>query len=738
MKIKYLFLTLAAALIAGCSDDLDRSGAYNPEKGVTASIPTYSFDGGTRVNISDDLQTFTWSDGDEIGLYYQDSGSTAHAGFTILAGGGSTGTFVNEAFRLKSSSTYYAFYPFAENAIIASAPVDFTGQVQTANGSASHLGGYNFMYTTVNTDASGDASIQFKNLGSVMQLQLTVSNAATYTDIYISSDGAEFITKGTANMADGNITATETSATIHLGFESGITLNAGDVLTANILVAPVDMSGSTLTITLTDTEEKTYEVTTAGKNMLQGKAYLYEGTMIDDSTVPYVTFTAVSEQTLQMTQAVSTLEYSVNGGNWTELGTAQVTFGGSYGNLRLRGKNIYGTAIDFNNNVYSTIQFGNASEVNCTGDIRTLIDYENYSTVDTSNARFFRLFYGCTSLTQAPVLPATTLADYCYFDMFYGCTALTQAPELPATTLAYYCYGQMFYGCTSLTQAPELPATNLAGGCYTTMFMGCTSLTQAPELHATNLVYRCYYGMFSGCTALTQTPELPVTNLAEDCYAAMFSYCTALTQAPELPATNLATRCYNFMFSGCTSLTQAPELPATTLAYYCYEYMFERCTSLTQAPELPATNLAGGCYEGMFYGCTSLTQAPELPATTIAYYCYSQMFYGCTSLTQAPELPATTLFQSCYSSMFGRCTSLTQAPELPATNLAEWCYYGMFNGCTNLNYIKMMATDISASNCLNNWVKGVSSTGTFVKNKDATWDVTGTSGIPESWTVITE
>ena len=114
------------------------------------------------------------------------------------------------------------------------------------------------------------------------------------------------------------------------------------------------------------------------------------------------------------------------------------------------------------------------------------------------------------------------------------------------------------------------------------------------------------------------------------------------------------------------------------------------------------------------------------------------MFSGCTSLTQAPELPATTLANYCYSSMFSDCTSLTQAPELPATNLAEWCYYGMFYRCTNLNYIKMMATDISASKCLNNWVKGVSSTGTFVKNKDATWDVTGTSGIPESWTVITE
>ena len=34
--------------------------------------------------------------------------------------------------------------------------------------------------------------------------------------------------------------------------------------------------------------------------------------------------------------------------------------------------------------------------------------------------------------------------------MFSGCTSLTSAPELPATTLARYCYGNMFSGCTKL------------------------------------------------------------------------------------------------------------------------------------------------------------------------------------------------------------------------------------------------------------------------------------------------
>ena len=35
----------------------------------------------------------------------------------------------------------------------------------------------------------------------------------------------------------------------------------------------------------------------------------------------------------------------------------------------------------------------------------------------------------------------------------------------------------MFSICTSLTQAPELPATTLAASCYRSMFSGCTSLS---------------------------------------------------------------------------------------------------------------------------------------------------------------------------------------------------------------------------------------------------------------------
>ena len=87
--------------------------------------------------------------------------------------------------------------------------------------------------------------------------------------------------------------------------------------------------------------------------------------------------------------------------------------------------------------------------------------------------------------------------------------------------------------------------------------------------------------------------------------------------------------------------------------------------------------------------------------------------------------------------MFYNCTGLTTAPELPATTLRNSCYENMFNGCTSLNYIKAMFLTTPSSSYTGNWTSNVSSTGTFVKNNSASWNVTGVNGIPENWTVET-
>ena len=185
------------------------------------------------------------------------------------------------------------------------------------------------------------------------------------------------------------------------------------------------------------------------------------------------------------------------------------------------------------------------------------------------------------------------------------------------------------------------------------------------------------------------------------------------------------------------SLLDYDILPRQITTEHCFRGLFSDC-SLVTAPELPATKLSLGCYEVMFQSCSLLKVAPKLPATTLAEECYNGMFNACVSLSTSPELPATTLANSCYSNMFMNCDSLKYAPVLPALKLKSMCYASMFNGCDSLQYVKMMATDVSANLCLNSWLNGVNTTsGTFIKNKDATWDFPLNAGIPSGWTIQT-
>ena len=342
---------------------------------------------------------------------------------------------------------------------------------------------------------------------------------------------------------------------------------------------------------------------------------------------PLVTFKAEKKQTLILKREGDSfkynLEYSVKSGTWKELHVnEQVSFGGDLGEVRLRGNNLTGTA-DKDTPLYYYVYFSFTDpnvEVECSGDIRTLLDYNNYETVDTKDARFTKLFKNCTVLTSAPLLPGETLANDCYAYMFNGCTALKSAPILPAKTLADGCYHCMFDGCTALEKAPDLPATTLGEHCYSFMFQGCTKLVKAPaSLPAETLTKQCYFCMFYKCTSLKTAPKIAAKTLAPSCCMGMFRYCEKLEEAPELLAEEVKSECYGIMFQGCKALkTVQGILPAMIMEEGCYSKMFEGCSSLETAPILPATTLATSCYESMFSDCTMLTSVTMLaPANQI-------------------------------------------------------------------------------------------------------------------------
>ena len=90
--------------------------------------------------------------------------------------------------------------------------------------------------------------------------------------------------------------------------------------------------------------------------------------------------------------------------------------------------------------------------------------------------------------------------------------------------------------------------------------------------------------------------------------------------------------------------------------------------------------------------------------------------FAMSGVINGPELPAMNLAVNCYANMFRGCTSLREAPELPADTLVESCYRMMFFSATSLNYIKCLATDISATNATSSWTQSVAASGLFVKS----------------------
>ena len=116
------------------------------------------------------------------------------------------------------------------------------------------------------------------------------------------------------------------------------------------------------------------------------------------------------------------------------------------------------------------------TDIKCIGNIENLLDY---------------------AIVESGKHPI--MGDYCYKSMFSNCTSLTQAPELPATTLMVSCYDHMFSGCTSLKlsstktnkyiQKYRIPSSGegvMANNALTAMFMHTGgTFTETPQINKT-------------------------------------------------------------------------------------------------------------------------------------------------------------------------------------------------------------------------------------------------------------
>ena len=524
MKTKlYIFALAAISMIlalSGCSESEDLLSAFHSDPNavrITAQVGKASADGFTRSNpLGTAEEQAKFNENDEISV--KADGQDA---VTYKYDGKEWQPLGNKFLKWeKETMNFTAYYPASFNGTItqpteynsleslaAADFMSFSGPQTNTNNSNQlslimerkmarvivEIAGFNDQYTK-------SATVNSLSIRGVKAFKHSDGKFYALIDPNYNPSTAPFLS---LEVKDGESTTTEKYTT------TPTTFVAGNSYTYQLKVGKNKISVSGISVTPWNTKEIT-----------GGKA-----------EAPYVTFKAGAEQTFKMTTygdyTISGLEYSVNGGKWQNVEKdIPVTFGGTNGNLRLRGTNSKGTASAWNE--YSTITFTDKNvKVACTGDIRTLLNWRNYNNiVETYHARFCSLFNDCNVLTSAPELPATTLAGFCYDSMFSGCTSLTDAPELPATTLAGFCYQYMFNGCTSLTDAPELKATKLVSSCYDNMFYGCTKLSTvtmlAPSDQISNATRYCYNWLNNAGTDKTvKSRTLKVTD--EAAYTALES-----------------------------------------------------------------------------------------------------------------------------------------------------------------------------------------------------------------------
>ena len=453
----------------------------------------------------------------------------------------------------------------------------------------------------------------------------------------------------------------------------------------------------------------------------------------DDSTKP-LTFRATQDgSTVTLKKKGSptgSFQTSTDGGNtWSDytLDTAITLNIGDEVSFRAKANRTSAQSYD------DYFQFVMTGKIEAWHNVMSLYRTNDFATYNTVvDCAFRNLFSGCTSLTKAPALPATTLAKDCFEFMFSGCQSLTKAPELPATTLASGCYSSMFRGCTSLTKAPELPATTLAQWCYYYMFSGCVSLTKAPELPATKLANNCYKYMFMGCRSLTKAPELPATTLADACYDGMFWICSSLNevrcQMPSSYSSSDISSVYAPVWlegvastgtfytnadanwpsgvsgipTGWTRVNEgAPSVDDITKPLTFKATQDGSTVKLTKngsSSDAFQTSRDGGNTWSDYTLDTAITlnTGDEVSFRAKADRTSSDFFqfvmtgkieawHNVMSMLRTNDFATyNTVVSHAFRNLFRECTSLTKAPILPATTLAYDCYNYMFYGCTSL------------------------------------------------------
>ena len=527
---KYFSITLALILGAtGCSyNEFETLREVAPEIVFTA-VPFLDGDSESVTktsvvpNETYSSYDFCWSAQDTVGIF-PDAGSQAF--FTMVNGEGvGTATFDGGAWTCKEGHSFRSYYPFIGNFYLdqTKIPVSFTGQKQIGNDNSDHFKEYDYMYTPVVTKGSEYLNFTYNHLITAILAWAEVP-AGHYTKLTLSLDEPLFVTKGEYDLTSESpaIKAKQYSKTMSIDLD--ITFDYPDILKVYVPLAPINMTGKTLTVTITNDAEQFQYTYNPAKTYVASHIYRLRSPIVFESRNIVFSDAAV--------KAICVEHWDTdNDGELSYREACTVTTLGSK-------PNAVPGFFTFNEKITS---------------FNELVFFRNLNTID------YAAFNGCKNL-ESITIPGnvTTIGEV----SFCNCTSLAAIafPESVTTIGA-----DAFLNCPSLTSIfiPKTITDIGAGPVRNNPFSGCPNITsivvdeQNPKYSSKdncnaiiadgysvgNTHY--YTTLVSGC----KTTIIP--DNVEDIGYKAFSGCSSLTLI-DIPASVKSIS--SNAFSGCTSL----------------------------------------------------------------------------------------------------------------------------------------------------------------------------------------
>ena len=247
-------------MLCACTNETEDSSVENEYvNSVRVTVESFKDDlPTTRTNhiLTSTGMDVQWAEGDALGIYPIGGDQVK---FPLSSGSASaSASFDGGAWKLRSGVQYAAYYPFSKDNYTISQtaiPVNYTGQTQNGNNTASHLGAYDFLACAASTpNANGEINLQMKHLGAILRFQLTMPKADSYKKVVLESSGACFVEKGRFDLTSAtpavSPTAISDSYTINLTNVS--TTKNNETITVYAMAAPAQTGNMTVTVYSTD------------------------------------------------------------------------------------------------------------------------------------------------------------------------------------------------------------------------------------------------------------------------------------------------------------------------------------------------------------------------------------------------------------------------------------------------------------------------------------------------------